>query len=107
MSKTTQALDQAAATLISKFDSRKFLVFAGAFLVSLSAGLAGVVDGTTTIQAVLVAAIGYGISEAIPDLGGALSDKTVTTRNVTASASDKETVQKILAPVPSTPEDAQ
>ena len=96
MSKTTEAIDTVAASLVSKFDSRKFLVFAGAFAVALVSGLSGCIDGSTTIQAVLLAAFGYGISEAIPDLGGALSNKTIESRSVQATAVDKSTVQAVF-----------
>ena len=88
--------------LIRKVTSRKFLVFLAAFFTSLGAGLTGCVDAGTSLTSVVVSAIGYGISEALPDLGGALANQsqTIDAKNVSVTATDKGTVAAILAPEP-------
>ena len=86
--------------LIRKITSRKFLACFAGFCTALGAGVAGYVDGTTSLQGVLVSIVAYGLCEGVPDFAGALANalanKTITTTTLQASTSDKATIAKLL-----------
>ena len=88
--------------IVVKLTSRKFLMFLAAFCTALGAGLTNCVDGTTSLACVVVSALGYGISEAIPDMGGAFAQQsqviTTNSTSVTATSSSQKVVEKAFAP---------
>lgn len=80
--------------ILKKLTSRKLWIAIAAFLASLGAGLAGIVDPTVcTICCVASAAI-YAACEAYVD-GKSAQAPTITT-TITASTSSKETVERLL-----------
>jgi hypothetical protein len=90
--------------IIVKLTSRKFLMFLAAFCTALGAGLTNCVDGTTSLACVIISAVGYGISEALPDMGGAFAQQsqviTANSTSVTATSASQKVVEKALAPDP-------
>lgn len=84
--------------LVEKITSRKFLMFLAAFCTALGAGLTECVDGTTSLVCLVVSAIGYGISEALPDMGGAFANQSIQTNStsVTAASTSAKIVEKAL-----------
>lgn len=89
--------------LMVKLSSRKFLLAAAAFLASLGTGITGIATDDTALTTaglvctMLSAAI-YAACEAYVDGKSAASNMTVTNKQVTATSTDKETVQAALAP---------
>lgn len=88
--------------IVAKLTSRKFLMFLAAFFTALGAGLTDCVDGTTSLACIVVSAVGYGISEALPDMGGAFAQQsqviTTSSTSVTATSSSQKVVEKAFSP---------
>lgn len=91
----------------TKLGSRKFWLAAAAFLISVGTGISGLAIGNTSLAATgaIMAVVGTGIyqaAEAYVDGKSAGSAQTinqiVTTKQVTATTSDKATVQAAFAP---------
>ena len=91
----------------TKIGSRKFLLATAAFLISVGTGISGLALGNTSLTATgaIMAVVGTGIyqaAEAYVDGKSAGSAQTinqiVTTKQVTATTSDKATVQAAFAP---------
>lgn len=86
---------------MSKFISRKFLLAAGAFLVSVGTGIAGLATGNETMAMAggLMAVVGTGIYAACEAyVDGKSASSTTTTKTIAATSTDKATVQQALAP---------
>lgn len=87
----------------AKLTSRKFWLAAAAFLASLGTGITGIATDNTALTTaglvctMLSAAI-YAACESYVDGKSAASTVTYTTKQVTATSTDKETVQAALAP---------
>lgn len=85
---------------MSKFISRKFLLAAGAFLVSVGTGIAGLATGNETMAMAggLMAVVGTGIYAACEAyVDGKSVSSTTTTKTIAATSTDKATVQQALA----------
>lgn len=85
---------------MSKFMSRKFLLAAGAFLVSVGTGITGLATGNETMAMAggLMAVVGTGIYAACEAyVDGKSVSSTTTTKTIAATSTDKATVQQALA----------
>lgn len=86
---------------MSKFISRKFLLAAGAFLISVGTGITGLATGNETMAMAggLMAVVGTGIYAACEAyVDGKSVSSTTTTKTIAATSTDKATVQQALAP---------
>lgn len=86
---------------MSKFMSRKFLLAAGAFLVSVGTGITGLATGNETMAMAggLMAVVGTGIYAACEAyVDGKSVSSTTTTKTIAATSTDKATAQQALAP---------
>ena len=87
--------------LKQKLSSRKFWFAVAAFLGSIGTGIAGVATANDALAsigvacAVLSSAI-YAAAEAYVDAARLGSDVTYTQKQVTATATDKATVQQVM-----------
>ena len=86
-----------------KLKSRKFWMAAAAGLASIGTSLAGFATdheavATTGLVCTMLSAAIYAAAEAYVDGKSAASNMTYTTKQVTATSTDKETVQAALAP---------
>ena len=89
--------------LKAKLTSRKFWVAIAAALASIGGSIAGVATDntaqvTTGLVCTMLSAAIYAAAEAYVDGKSAASNMTYTTKQVTATSTDKETVQAALAP---------
>lgn len=85
---------------MSKFISRKFLLAAGAFLVSVGTGITGLATGNETMAMAggLMAVVGTGIYAACEAyVDGKSVSSTTTAKTIAATSTDKATVQQALA----------
>lgn len=85
---------------MSKFMSRKFLLAAGAFLVSVGTGITGLATGNETMAMAggLMAVVGTGIYAACEAyVDGKSVSSTTTTKTIAETSTDKATVQQALA----------
>lgn len=85
---------------MSKFMSRKFLLAAGVFLVSVGTGITGLATGNETMAMAggLMAVVGTGIYAACEAyVDGKSVSSTTTTKTIAATSTDKATVQQALA----------
>lgn len=86
---------------MNKLMSRKFLLAAGAFLVSVGTGITGLATGNETMAMAggLMAVVGTGIYAACEAyVDGKSVSSTTTTKTIAATSTDKATVQQALAP---------
>lgn len=86
---------------MSKFMSRKFLLAASAFLVSVGTGITGLATGNETMAMAggLMAVVGTGIYAACEAyIDGKSVSSTTTTKTIAVTSTDKATVQQALAP---------
>lgn len=89
--------------LKTKLASRKFWIAIAAALASIGGGIAGIatsndfLTGAGLFCTILSAAI-YAAAEAYVDGKSVASNVTYTTKQVTATSTDKATVQAALAP---------
>ena len=86
-----------------KLKSRKFWMAAAAGLASIGTSIAGFATdneavATTGLVCTMLSAAIYAAAEAYVDGKSAASNMTYTTKQVTATSTDKETVQAALAP---------
>ena len=86
-----------------KLKSRKFWVAVAAALASIGGSIAGVATDntalvTTGLVCTMLSAAIYAAAEAYVDAKTPASSVTYTTKQVTATSTDKETVQAALAP---------
>ena len=89
--------------LKAKLTSRKFWVAIAAALASIGGSIAGVATDntalvTTGLVCTMLSAAIYAAAEAYVDGKSDASNMTYTTKQVTATSTDKETVQAALAP---------
>lgn len=87
----------------TKLTSRKFWLAAAAFLASLGTGITGLATDntaltTTGLVCTMLSAAIYAACESYVDGKSAASSMTVTNKQVTATSTDKATVQAALAP---------
>lgn len=84
---------------LSKYVSRKFLLCCAAFVATFCSGVAGIIPPEWTAIGMAFSAGIYAACEAATDRAS-IKSNTVTTMNtntVSASATDKATVSKVLA----------
>lgn len=86
-----------------KLKNRKFWMAAAAGLASIGTSIAGFATdneavATTGLVCTMLSAAIYAAAEAYVDGKSAASNMTYTTKQVTATSTDKETVQAALAP---------
>ena len=86
-----------------KLKSRKFWMAAAAGLASIGTSIAGFATdneavATTGLVCTMLSAAIYAAAEAYVDGKSAASNMTYTTKQVTATSTDKATVQAALAP---------
>lgn len=84
----------------SKLTSRKFWLAAGAFLVSVGTGIAGLATGNDTMAMAggLMAVAGTGIYAACEAyVDGQAASANTTSKQITATSTDKVTVQQVLS----------
>ena len=86
-----------------KLKSRKFWMAAAAGLASIGTSIAGFATdneavATTGLVCTMLSAAIYAAAEAYVDGKSAASNMTYTPKQVTATSTDKETVQAALAP---------
>lgn len=84
---------------MEKLKSRKLWLAIAAFLVSVGTGISGIVVGNydLTVAGAIMAVVGAGIYQACEAAVDAASVKsTTTTKSITATATDKVTVQQVL-----------
>lgn len=90
--------------MMYKLTSRKFLLALAAALASIGTSIAGfatdnVAVATTGMVCTMLSAAIYAACEAYVDGKSVASSVTYTTKQVTATSTDKATVQAALAPV--------
>lgn len=84
----------------NKLMSRKFWLAAGAFLVSVGTGIAGLATGNETMAMAggMMAVVGTGIYAACEAyVDGKSAAANTTTKQITATSTDKATVQQVLS----------
>lgn len=89
--------------LKNKLTSRKFWMALAAFLASVGGSIAGIATDntaltTTGLVCTMLSAAIYAAAEAYVDGKSAASEQTYTTKQITATSTDRETVQAALAP---------
>ena len=82
---------------LSKFASRKFLLCLAAFVATFCSGVAGIIPPEWTAIGMAFSAGIYAACEAAVDRSSLQSNTTVNTNTVTATATDKAVVSKVLA----------
>lgn len=87
--------------MMQKLTSRKFWLAIAAALASIGGSIAGIATDntalvTTGLVCTMLSAAIYAAAEAYIDGKSVASNVTVTNKNITASASDKATVQQVL-----------
>ena len=87
----------------AKLTSRKFWVAVAAALASIGGSVAGIATDntaltTTGLVCTMLSAAIYAACESYVDGKSAASNVTYTTKQVTATSTDKATVQTVLAP---------
>lgn len=83
---------------MQKFLSRKFLISAAAFLAAFFTGVAGVFPPEWCAVGMALSAGIYAASEAYVDGQAAKSTQTINSTTVSATANDKATVARVIAP---------
>lgn len=89
--------------ILQKLTSRKFWMALAAFLASVGGSIAGIATDntaltTTGLVCTMLSAAIYAAAEAYVDGKSAASEQTYTTKQITATSTDRETVQAALAP---------
>lgn len=89
--------------MMQKLTSRKFLLALAAALASIGTSIAGFATdnaavATTGMVCTMLSAAIYAAAEAYVDGKSVASNVTYTTKQVTATSTDKATVQAALAP---------
>lgn len=84
-----------------KLSSRKFWFAVAAFLGSIGTGVAGLATANETLAAIgvvcaMLSSAIYAAAEAYVDGARLASDVTYTQKQVTATATDKATVQQVM-----------
>lgn len=84
----------------SKLTSRKFWLAIAAFLVAVGTGISGIVTGNEAVAIAggVIAVIGTGIYQACEAyVDGQAASANTTSKQITATSTDKVTVQQVLS----------